>query len=215
MNRGWRMMEQPIHVISLGAGVQSSTLALMAAEGKIQPMPVAAIFADTQNEPKAIYKYLEYLEAGLPFPVIRTSKGSLAEAALRVRTSKTTGQNYLKPSIPVFMRRANGDEGMMARQCTNDYKIVMVRREIRKLIGRKRSAHAVVWIGISSDEADRQKDSRVPWLTNRYPLLEMGMSRGHCLSWLEGHHCARPPKSACVYCPYHDDDYWIDLKRSS
>lgn len=28
-----------IHVISLGAGVQSSTMALMAAHGEIEPMP--------------------------------------------------------------------------------------------------------------------------------------------------------------------------------
>ena len=34
--------------LSLGAGVQSSTLALMAAKGEIGPMPDAAIFADTQ-----------------------------------------------------------------------------------------------------------------------------------------------------------------------
>ena len=31
------------HIISLGAGVQSSTMALMAACGELMPMPVAAI----------------------------------------------------------------------------------------------------------------------------------------------------------------------------
>lgn len=41
-------MADPIHVISLGAGVQSSTMALMAANGEITPMPKCAIFADTQ-----------------------------------------------------------------------------------------------------------------------------------------------------------------------
>ena len=41
----------PVHIISLGAGVQSSTMALMAAHGLITPHPVAAIFADTQDEP--------------------------------------------------------------------------------------------------------------------------------------------------------------------
>ncbi len=37
-------MNEPIHIISLGAGVQSSTMALMAAHGKITPMPKCAIF---------------------------------------------------------------------------------------------------------------------------------------------------------------------------
>lgn len=33
-------MNEPIHILSLGAGVQSSTLALMAAAGEIGPMPL-------------------------------------------------------------------------------------------------------------------------------------------------------------------------------
>jgi hypothetical protein len=41
-----------LRVISLGAGVRSTTMALMAAHGEITPMPDAAIFADTQWEPK-------------------------------------------------------------------------------------------------------------------------------------------------------------------
>ena len=48
------MTAQPIHVLSLGAGVQSSTLALMAAAGEVTPMPTAAIFADTQAEPARV-----------------------------------------------------------------------------------------------------------------------------------------------------------------
>ncbi len=39
------------HYLSLGAGVQSSTLALMYASGELSPMPAGAIFADTQAEP--------------------------------------------------------------------------------------------------------------------------------------------------------------------
>ncbi len=40
-----------LRVLSLGAGVQSTTLALMAAHGEIGPMPDCAIFADTGWEP--------------------------------------------------------------------------------------------------------------------------------------------------------------------
>ena len=45
-------------IISLGAGVQSTTMALMAAHGEITPMPDCAIFADTGWEPKAVYDHL-------------------------------------------------------------------------------------------------------------------------------------------------------------
>lgn len=36
-----------LRALSLGAGVQSTTMALMAAHGEIGPMPDCAIFADT------------------------------------------------------------------------------------------------------------------------------------------------------------------------
>jgi hypothetical protein len=42
-----------LRVISLGAGVQSTTMALMATHGEITLMPDCAIFADTHAEPKA------------------------------------------------------------------------------------------------------------------------------------------------------------------
>ena len=40
--------EKILTVISLGAGVQSSTLAIMAAKGEL-PMPQGSLFSDTQN----------------------------------------------------------------------------------------------------------------------------------------------------------------------
>lgn len=47
-----------LRILSLGAGVQSTTLALMAAHGEIGAMPDCAIFADTGWEPKAVYEHL-------------------------------------------------------------------------------------------------------------------------------------------------------------
>ena len=41
--------------ISLGAGVQSSVMALMASRGEIGPTPDCAVFADTQWEPESVY----------------------------------------------------------------------------------------------------------------------------------------------------------------
>jgi hypothetical protein len=63
-------------------------MALMAAHGEITPMPECAIFADTGDEPASVYTWLDWLKNQLPFPVIRTKKGTLSADALRVRTSK-------------------------------------------------------------------------------------------------------------------------------
>lgn len=82
------LMKEPIHIISLGAGVQSSCMALMAAAGEITPMPVAAIFADTQAEPKSVYVWLDWLEKQLPFPVHRVTAGNLADHSITLRYSK-------------------------------------------------------------------------------------------------------------------------------
>ena len=73
-----------LRVLSLGAGVQSTTLALMAAHGDVGPMPDCAIFADTGDEPAAIYEHLQWLSSPnvLPFPVHVATRGALERALI-------------------------------------------------------------------------------------------------------------------------------------
>ena len=52
--------KKTLTVISLGAGVQSSTMALMSAKG-VLPKVDCAVFADTMYENSSSYKYLKYL----------------------------------------------------------------------------------------------------------------------------------------------------------
>ena len=66
-----------IRVLSLGAGVQSTTLALMASHGEFPDRVDAAIFADTQWEPAAVYAHLAWLTPRLAFPVHVVTVGSL------------------------------------------------------------------------------------------------------------------------------------------
>ena len=201
-------------VISLGAGVQSSTMALMANEGLITPMPTCAIFADTQNEPKYIYEYLDYLKGILKYPVHTVTKGNIKEDMLK----PTTG-GYTFPTAPFYTLK-NGKKGMVMRQCTNDYKIQVIRKKIRELLGLKRYQHVKKdmfveqWIGISKDEIMRKKDARDKFITNRWPLLEEEMSRQDCIDWMKGHEYKMPEKRACNMCPFHDDKYWAKLKKN-
>ncbi len=55
-------------VISLGGGVQSSVMALMAGEGTLGSLPDCAIFADTHWEPPSVYDHVEWLKDQLRFP---------------------------------------------------------------------------------------------------------------------------------------------------
>jgi hypothetical protein len=196
------------HIISLGAGVQSSTLALMAAAGEISPMPDAAIFADTQAEPASVYKWLGWLEKQLPFPVYRVTKGDLGEISTTVRISRN-GNAYTNGQPPAFIDTGREKEGIMQRQCTGDFKIKVISREIRRI---REKQPVIQWIGISTDEAHRMKASTLSYIEHRWPLIELGMSRTDCFTWIADHGLPTPPRSSCVFCPYHSDAEWHRLK---
>jgi hypothetical protein len=189
-----------LRVLSLGAGVQSSTLALMMARGEIEPAS-HAIFADTQWEPRAVYDWLSWLEKQLPFPVHRVTQGSLREAVLRGRN--VHGGRFA--SVPWHMPGAMG-----RRQCTREYKIDPLRRKMRELVGKR--GHVQVCIGISVDEAHRMRPSRNLWQHHTWPLIDARMTRADCLIWMERNGYPRPPKSSCLGCPYHSDQQWAEIK---
>lgn len=188
-----------LRVISLGAGVQSTTMALMAAHGEIGPMPDAAIFADTQDEPPEVYEHLRWLSSPnvLPFPVHIVTEGKLIERLL-------AGDEGAR--VPFFIK----DGGLKRRQCTRTFKLRPIKRKIRALLGvgpRGYLAPGAVeqWVGISRDEAARLKPSRERYIIRRDPLIEKLMTRNDCLSWLTSHGYPTPPKSACEYCPFQED----------
>ena len=115
-----QLLGRPIEIISLGAGVQSSTMALMAARGEITPMPTAAVFADTQAEPASVYRWLDWLEKQLPFPVYRVTKGSLVKNCLSVKFSEKNKKLSFS-GIPAYIKQPDGSAGLSPRQCTRDY----------------------------------------------------------------------------------------------
>jgi hypothetical protein len=213
----WPGVSEPLEganlrVLSLGAGVQSTTLALMAAHGVIGPMPDAAIFADTGWEPDAVYEHLDWLSGGnvLPFPIHRVSAMDLRKHVLD-RATETEGR-YI--SVPYFL----GDGGMGRRQCTREAKIAPIRKEIRRMLGVPKGHKATAfrveqWIGISTDEMQRMAIARENWITHRWPLIEARMSRGDCLAWLDRHGYPIPPKSSCIGCPFHNDAFWRAMQK--
>jgi hypothetical protein len=203
------------HIISLGAGVQSSTLALMAALGEVKPMPTAAVFADTHAEPESVYRWLTWLETQLPFPVFRVSKGDLSRVSLTVRNKKDGSGKWVKSLIPAFIQNPDGSRGIMGRACTFDYKVMQLEAASKIIGGIKRNQKTIgviQWIGISLDEAHRMKPARKPWVEHRWPLIDAGMKRHDCLRWMEKKGYPKPPRSACIYCPFHSDAEWRRLK---
>ncbi|MGY6771390.1 hypothetical protein [Komagataeibacter sp. NFXK3] len=197
--------------------MQSTTLALMAAQDEIGPMPDCAIFADTGWEPQAVYDHLSWLRSPhvLLFPVHIVSTGNLRDDLL----GASRGGRWA--SIPAYTR-GNADDrddiGMIRRQCTTEYKIAPIRKKVRALAGltRKRSPREPFveqWMGISFEEITRIKMSREAWQVNRWPLIEKRMTRRDCLRWLESYGYPRPPKSSCLGCPFHSDAAWRAIRK--
>lgn len=204
-----------IRVLSLGAGVQSSTLALMIAKGEI-PMVDAAIFADTFGEPKAVYEWLTWLEKQLNYPLYKVSKGNLREDMINAINGK-----YKFLSVPLYTKNAEtGKKGLLRRQCTADYKILPVNQKVRELLGlkkkekRKVGTNVEMLMGISMDEIYRVKVNRLDYITNIYPLIDLKMSRKDCINWMKKNNYPTPPRSACTFCPFHNNEEWLNIKKN-
>ena len=205
-------------VISLGGGVQSSVMALMASAGAFDSVPACAIFADTHWEPPSLYPHLEWLAGQLLFPLYVVDNGRSLREDVKALTNHSGSRRYV--DIPVYLKGRDGEgNGIGRRQCTDNYKIRPVRRKVRELLGLRRGQRVPsgvgveLWLGISTDEAIRMKTSRDRWMTNRYPLIEAGMSRRDCMDWWDARYDWPLERSACVACPFQSRARWVETKR--
>jgi hypothetical protein len=210
------MMAKPtMRILSLGAGVQSTTLALMACDGTLPGLD-GAIFADTGWEPKQVYAQVDRLEKVLTqagIPLYRVSSGNIRNDLLN------PGRRYA--AIPWHLRFDDGTDGIGRRQCTGNYKLAPIMRKCRELLGAKppdfrhvpRGRIVEQWVGFSTDEIHRANNRRENlYTTKRYPLLDLNMSRKDCQRWLERAGWGHTAKSACIGCPFHGNAHWRDMR---
>ena len=128
------------------------------------------------------------------------------------------GSKFL--GIPAFLINPDGTNGILRRQCTTHYKTKPIHDYLRarlQFAPRRRAPMDVqveMWLGISTDEAMRQKPDQEEWVTKRYPLIDLGFSRGQLTNWFNEHYPNRHlPSSSCIGCPYHSDSMWKHLKE--
>jgi hypothetical protein len=193
-------------IISLGWGTQSSALAFMSALG-ILPRADACIFADTLYEREQTYEYAKQWtpwleERGIPCYTVTNQQAAV-----------DAGNKVTIPAYSPGARRV----GMLKRQCTTDWKIRPLRRQIQAL--RKRQK-VQLWMGITADEAQRQKQSDVRYLENVYPFLDPQMmpdgktwTREDVKRWLGENSFGVPPRSSCYFCPFQGSKEWQALKH--
>lgn len=211
-------MPQPRHrILSLGAGIQSSALLALSAEG-VLPRVDYAIFADTGWEPAAVYRHLDRLEKEIAepagIPILRVSSGNIRKDAL--------DPDHHFASMPLYILNKDGKPGMTRRQCTGEYKIKPIKKQVREILGFPYPARipeglfVEQWVGISTDEFHRAKDADVQYMRNRHPLIvDMSWSRTDCIRYLTSLGLADTPKSSCLGCPFHGNAQWRNIRDNS
>ena len=112
-------VEEPLQVLSLGGGVQSTALLLLVKGGRL-PRPDIVIHSDTGSEMPHTEPVIEFCRdicnaMDLPFAIVSSNHGKLHE----YYTSKQT--------VPVIG----------VRSCTMNFKVLPQRRFIREIVGNK------------------------------------------------------------------------------
>jgi len=209
-----KALENPLgRFLSLGAGVQSSVLALASARGDL-PKLDGAIFADTGWEPAKVYEWLAWLETQVPFPIIRVRREGLdlGDYSLAVARGEITDS---KMTPPWFTK---DPDGFLMKTCNKEFKTRLITAYLRGLLGLKPRERGPadptfeVWMGISMDERWRMKSAEQKFMHNRFVLIEARMNRQDCITYCEDRQIPRPPKSSCIFCPYRTNSQWVDMR---
>jgi len=208
LEAGYRKEADRVKIISLGLGIQSTAMYLMSSLGHIDRADYA-IFADPGAELPDTYRLWEDINAWAKknngIPLIRIKK-SLYDDIIGNKGERLA-------SIPAFTK----SQGIVRRQCTKEYKIEVVVREVRKLHKLRKGQRmkpTQMFLGISLDEIQRMKESLLYNIEYKYPLIDSGITRSNCIEFLEQHSFYDIKKSACVFCPYHSNRAWKEIKQN-
>jgi len=202
-----RIEEPALRVISLGWGVQSWALAAMSALG-VLPHVDYCIHSDTTYERAETYAFADKWRKWLIAHGIQV---------MTVREIFEYGADGVM--IPAHTTYLDGKpSGLLRRQCTDRWKIAPVRRWLRSELKRRKvdiyPGSVEQWLGITLDEFQRMKTSRVKYIKNVYPFIDLRMTRHDVTLWLKQQGLEVPVKSSCVMCPFHSRGSWREIKES-
>ena len=193
-----------LRILSLGWGVQSFTLAAMAALGEIEPVDYA-IHADTGHESALTYDFARRWTLWLE------KRGVVVVVVVATHEKKNILDKWGGMQLPAYTYGKNGD-GQIRRQCTHEWKIRPMREFISAELSRKgvkKYPGAVTQIlGISLDEYQRMKPADVKYIRHEWPLIDKRLTREDCKRWLEKNNLEVPPRSACTFCPFKKTSEW-------
>lgn len=190
-------------VWSCGGGRQSAALGVLIVQGQI-PKPDIAVIVDTEREKSSTWSYyhstLRPALAGVGVDLKRLRKSDFATVDLYRNNDLL---------IPAFTTQ-RGQVSKLPTFCSNEWKQRVVRRYLRSI----HVEQCDLYLGISTNEADRMKDSGLQWLRHVYPLIDLELSVSDCedIVKLAGWPAASP--SACWMCPNQNQSEWLSMSES-
>lgn len=214
-------------ILSFGAGMQSTALALMSCENirngyAVHPkVPIYdnVVFCDLGFEPSWVKRQVEFTrrackEVGIRFDVI--------DAPLYEDLMKNFGERRTI-SIPWWTLSNDGRKSKMPRNCTIDYKVEVISKHVRwKLLGYKKGqrlrpedvkAHEM-HMGFSFEEKRRCKENPNQMFINRFPLVEMELTRADNYAYIRDTWGLETKASACCFCPFHRNYFFQYLREN-
>ena len=218
-------------ILSCGAGMQSSALHLMSCENALAkirgeppvwpqvPIYDISIFCDLGFEPPWVKKQVEFLanaghSCGVPLVIL--------DSPLYTDFMENFGERRTI-SIPWWTIKEDGHKSKMPRNCTIDYKVELISKYVRwELLGYKKGqrlreedkkAHEM-HMGFSAEESRRCKESPNPMFVNKFPLVEMGLTRADHFAYIKDVWGLETKASACSFCPFHKNYFFKFLREN-
>jgi hypothetical protein len=185
-----------MNILSFGGGVQSTALAILAAEKKIDVD--AIVFCDTGFEQTIVFDFLNRFT----IPMLHVAKIPFFIA----KAEDYAGKYFANLELPPFFNNDGGEVGRSQAFCSSKWKRDVFTRFVNEHY--KEKSYDVL-MGFSTDEKHRaaRMKSIKKW-QYKFPLLDLQMNRGDCIALVERKFNAPPPRSSCFYCPNHTRSEW-------
>ena len=174
-----------IHVVPLSGGKDSTAVALWLNEN--EPREYTYVTTPTGNELPDWFEHMRSLSAALSAPILPVMGGTL---------KGIISQEQMIPN-------------WRARFCTRMLKLdpfaawLMTRTP------------ATLYIGLRADEEEREGGDyhRVPDVTTRFPLRELGWGEDDVMAFLDQRHVRIPERTDCAWCFFQTLGEWWTLWR--
>lgn len=179
-------MTEPLHVVALSGGKDSTAMALRLRE--LEPREYVYVCTPTGNELPEMWAHWRDLSQRLG-AVIHPVIGGTLEGIIEA-----------EDMIPNFR----------ARFCTRMLKIDPFAAWLMQ-----QRPPVVSYVGIRADEPEREAGdySNVPGVSMRFPLREWGWNLREVLQYLDERGVAIPRRTDCAWCFYQTLGQWFDLWR--